>query len=451
MLWEPILKFLMACDDFAKKKEPILFWITGILYRLALDAVYIWAASPRAAYAGLILSPVGWKYLLSWGMYLILFYLLPRREKDTVVFLLHLQFMYTVAPLLTFYALADGSSSYILMVFVCVLLQIGILRRPILHKSGVYITGMKKSTTITLAALVVVSLIIPILYNGFAGLKAFDFTYIYEMRANAVFPPGFSYLFNWMQKAIIPFAVVYFLHLRKYGLSALCVLIQILFYIESGWKATLFILVPIIGIYILSQTGHLIKIMYVGVSIVLLFITVLFQRYLADNTATLGFSLCSLIPVRAFFIPADIKFDFYECFQLFPHVYFSDGMIGKFLGLTYPFSGSLGQVIYAFSGGTFLDSNSNTGYLGDSYAQMGFVGMLLMSLLLAAILRGLQQYENEKTSPILMALFAVSIIGLNDGALFTTLLTGGLLVMLILVMIYLDKPSEGAANGIQHI
>jgi len=446
-----IRNVLLVCDKAASRYETAIYWGCGILYKFMLDAIYIWAASPQYAYAGLLYTPVSWKYFISLALYLGLFAFLPKNEKNAVGFLLHLQFVYTVAPLLSFYALANGSTRYILMVSVCVLLQTWILRRPKASDGAVHITGIRSYVTVALGALTIFALAVPVLYNGFGGLKVFDFAYIYEMRANATYPPGFSYLFNWMQKVIVPFAVLYFLHAKKYRWCILCVLLQIVFYMESGWKFTLFILVPVIAIYVFSKTGHLLKLMYAGLVVLLLLVLICFRLDRIGGVSSLGPQLNALIPIRALFIPADNKFDFYECFRVFPHTFFSDGMIGKLLGLSYPYAASLGQVIYAYTGGTFLESNSNTGYLGEAYAQMGFVGMLLMSLLLTAILRGIQNYANKENFGVLIAMFSVFMILLNDNALFTTLLTNGMLVAFVLVFIYFSSSSKGDPHGIQRL
>lgn len=448
---EQVLSLWNRADSFLTKRNLAIVWVTAVLYRITLDLIYIFAASPQYAYAGLILEPVSWKYIISWCMYLLLFFLLPKQEKSTVMFLLHLQFAYIVAPMLSFYALANGSSKYMLMVFVCILTQILLLRKPVSAQKMVHITGIKNYTSVLLGVIIIISLIVPILYNGFAGMKAFDFSYIYEMRANATYPPGFVYLFGWAQKIIVPFAILYSFHNKKYGWGLLCIAIQILFYMESGWKGSLFALVPILGIYFLAKSGHLIKLMYAALSAVLFAVLICFLYDRISRESSLGITLNSLIPIRALYIPAFTKFEYYECFQIFPHTYFSDGMIGKILGLTYLFAGSVGHIVYAFSGGSFMDSNSNTGYLGDAYAQMGFAGMLLMSLLLAAILRGIQNYDRKEHTAVLTALFSLSIITLNDGALFTTLLTGGTLIAFLLVSIYLSSSSKGDSHGIQRI
>ena len=128
---------------FASAHHTALIWCFGILYKFVLDAMYVWAASPQYSYAGLVYAPSFVKYVLSAGMYFLLFTVLPKREKDTAVFLLHLQFVFTVAPMLSFYALSGGSSRYMLMVFLAVAVQVWIVCRPAPARGQVRITGIE--------------------------------------------------------------------------------------------------------------------------------------------------------------------------------------------------------------------------------------------------------------------------------------------------------------------
>lgn len=449
---QSICSVLHPLSAFASAHHTALIWCFGFLYKLALDAMYVWAASPQYSYAGLVYAPSFAKYVLAAGMYLVLFALLPKRENDTAAFLLHLQFVFTVAPMLSFYALSGGSSRYVLMVFLAAALQIWIVRRPAPARKQIHITGVESYVTVALGVLIIFTLVIPVLYNGFEGLKAFDLNYIYVMRANATYPPGFSYPLRWAANTILPFAFLVFLSQKRYGLTVLCTALQLVFYMEVGNKFILFILVPILVIYLLSRTGHLLKLLYLG--FIGLCIAVVFG-YRLDHTATdgalhSGILLNAIIGVRAIFIPADSKFNFYEYFSQHPKICFSDGIIGKILSLTYPYAGSSGHVAFASVGGEFLRAEMNTGYLGEAYAQLGFLGILLMAVLLALILRALSGYNRNETFPIMTALFSVYIVILNDIALFTTLFTGGMLVAFLLIFIYFGKQEE-ASRGIQRI
>lgn len=457
----PLLVFLRRLDRFATEHEQALFWTLALFYRITLDLMYCFAAYLLGGYMIRPFYTSALRYIVSFALYLLLYASLPRHEKDGIAFAVHLQFVYTVAPLLTLYAFSDMSIKYMLMVSACILLENLLIFRPLQSAEPVRIRGVQNYVTVLLGVLVLFTAVIPILYNGFAGLKVFDFRYIYEMRANASYPPGFGYLLKWVTSAIVPFGLLCFLHMKKYRWAGLLAAIQIFFYMLTGQKITLFILVPMVFIYFCVKTGHCVKLMYLGLGAAYLFVILVCQLdrlapidpTFTSMTGRVGILMTSIIAVRALFIPAGIKSYFYDCFSSNPKLYFSDGQIGRILGLTYPYKKSSGQVINAFQMGieAFGRSNSNTGYLGESYAQMGFAGMLLMSVLLALLLRSLRVYDRRETAPLLTALLSIYIIILNDGALLTTLFTSGLLVTYILIFIYFDKVTEGNGHGIQRL
>ena len=434
-------------DAFATAHHTAIIWSCGLLYKLALDAMYVWAAYPTFSYGGLIYQPNSFKYLLSNVLYVLIFAYLPKQEKDTAGFLLNLQFAFTVAPMLTVYALVNHSTLYMIAVFCCVMLQIYIIRRPRTGSGQVHIKGIRNYVTVALGVLVIFAVSVPILYNGFDGLKAFDFSRVYEIRERVSYPAGFEYIQSWIANVVLPFAVLMFVVRKKYLWCAVCFAMQVLMFLESGRKLYLLILFPMLFVYLFAKSGHLLKLMYAGLMI-LSFLTAFCCHLDYSQHLWFGEFLAALVAVRALLGPAHNKFLYYKCFSQYPKILFSDGQIGKMLGLTYPYAGGSGQVIYAYDGGEFMVSNSCTGYLGDSYAQMGFLGLLLMSLLFAFVIRSIQSYDNKKNFELLTALFTVYIIILNDASLFTTLFSGGMLLAYLLVFIYLSHGSKGADNGI---
>lgn len=451
-------KALLHLARFSENHTQVVFWGLAIFYRISLDFMYCFAAYPIGGYMIRPFFSSAFRYIVSFVLYLLLFASLPRKESDGIVFAVQLQFVYIVAPMLTLYAFSDMSSRYMLMVFVCILLETLVIFRPLQIVKPVRITGIQNYVSVMLCILIVFSAVVSILYNGFAGFKAFNFTYIYEMRANASYPPGLGYLLSWLTNAVIPFGCLCFIHTKRYFLATLAGVIQVFFYMLTGQKVTLLIIFPMIFIYFCVKTGHCLKLMYLGMGSLCCFLSVACSLdCLAPSSSSflnnVGIYVSSLFAVRALFIPAGVKSYFYDYFSTRPKLFFSDGQIGHMFGLTYPYKLPSGFVIYAFKDGAdkFGLSNSNTGYLGESYAQMGFAGMLLMSLLLALILRSLRIYDQKETTPLLTALISIYIIILNDGALFTALLTSGLLVTYLLIFIYFDKVTKGDKYGIQRL
>lgn len=450
------LELLRRLGRFAGAHEPALFWGLAVFYRISLDLLCCFAAYPVGGYMIAELASSALRYAVSFVLYLLLFAAMPKREEDGIVLAVHLQFAFTVAPVLTLYAFSNGSGRYVLMVSLCVLLESFVVFRPLRVSRPVRIKGVQSYMTVMLGILTVFALVVPMLYNGFAGLKAFSLSYIYEMRANAAYPPGFGYLLAWVTKAFLPFGFLCFLHLKKYRWAALAAAMQVIFYMQTGQKITLLILFPMVFIYFCVKTGHCLKLMYLGLGAGYLATVLLCQldRLAPEGTPLslrVGTMAASQIAVRALFIPAGIKFAFYDCFSTHPKLFFSDGQLGRMFGMTYPYKMSSGFVVNAFQGDSFGSANANTGYLGESYAQMGFAGMLLMSLLLALILRSLRVYSRKDFAPLLTALLAIYIIFLNDISLFTNLVTGGMLVTYFLIFIYFDTVAKGADNGIHRL
>ena len=441
-------------NELTRRHEQQIFWISGLLYKIALDVMYVWGVSPIYSYAGLTYNPSSVRYILSSVFYVLLFAYLPKKEYSAPYFLLHLQFVYILAPMLTLYALTDyskaNSTLYISFVFLCAMLQIYIVRRP---SNGriVAITGIQNYVSVALGILALCTVLIPVLCNGFMFFEYFDvhnINFVYQIRDNATYPPGYGYIAGWMAKAIIPFALLVFLEHKRYLFAGLVAGIQILLYMETGHKLYLFILAPILFVYLCSKTGHLLKLMYVGL-VVLCFSATLFYR-LDMQGSQLGILLMMMVGVRALFVPADNKFLFYECFSQYPKILFSDGQVGKLFGLTNLYNTSNGQIAFAFDMGEF-SSNSCTGYWGEAYSQLGFLGVFLMAILFAFIIRGLSPYSKKEHYSIIAGLFSVYIIISSDNALFTLLLSGGMLLAYLLILIYFGEARKGVSHGVQRL
>ena len=426
--------------------RPIIMWICAITYRISLDIVYIYAVSPTYAYNGLTLVPNSFKYIISVLIYFVLFYAMPKKEMDFASFFLNFQFVVTIAPMLTYYALNNQSTIYIFVVSICVLLQNWVLcRKDQRIIKGVRLVRVQPYTAIVLAIAVVLSISIMILNNGFAGLRAFGFEYYSLIREyQADLPPIIPYFLSWSCSAIVPFSLVYFLHMKKYCYSAICCIVQFVLYMCTGNKFAYLVLVLVLFIYFIAKLQILIKGMYIGFSLGCLVASFCMRFIVASGVYSLAdIAAVSWFGIRFLYLPAFNKFAYYDFFSENAFSLFSDGQIGRMFSLTYPYQSTLGRVIAAFSLDQPLGINqSNTGYLGESYAQAGFIGMFLMSLLLAYLVRFVSRNENSHFFAMLVSVFAAPFVLLNDGSLLTTLLTGGMLLLIILVFIYQKSGME---------
>lgn len=436
--------------EITKKNHTIIMWVLAIAYRIVLDLYYINAVSYQYSYAGLELHPQSIRYILSFVLYVLVFASLPKLENELASFCLNLQFVIIYAPMLTFFAMNMQSYKYILGVSAAFIIQSWILRPTALLKDSPtpYIPGVKNYATVLSLMFIVINIFIVIVWNGFFGIKSFNFEFLYSIRENVSFPPLVPYFINWINKALIPFFIVLFLEKKKYYVSLILIGLTLMLYMVEGSKFTYLSLVVIIGVYLILKTKQPIKFLYCGFTIVCLFVTILYsleKSSLFDAGSSAIVYANALLGIRFLFGPALNKFLYFDCFSEFSKLWYSTGQIGSVFRLSNPFNASTGQVVFAYQmQGRFLASNSNTGYWGDSYAQSGWFGVFLSSILLALIIKFIANCtKNSSLSffPLVVSM-SVQMVVLNDGAFISTLLTGGMFLLLLFALIYVDTSNK---------
>ena len=129
-------------------------------------------------------------------------------------------------------------------------------------------------------------------------------------------------------------------------------------------------------------------------------------------------------------IPAQLKFVYYEYFSVRKKVYFADGVIGSIFNIISPYEEAIPKTIGAYLGEG--ESNANTGYWGDAYANAGVLGVILFSVILALMIIILAKLGRKINPSVVVASMTFSLFSLNDGALLTNILTGGMFIFFII-------------------
>lgn len=411
-------------------------WILGIVYRIIMDAYFILAIDPIYGYLGLACNPSIIDYAISWVCYLFGYYMILQVKNKVVSVFLHIQWVLMVVPVIMLYGFqSQRSIAFLLFVMAVVLLQAIIGRR---EKNAVVIGFGNKHLinyiTVFMCIAVVAVWAVMAVWNDFAGLKAFDWDYIYEMRANLVYPPFFRYLVSWITRAIIPWLLIVGLDGRKVFLIIYSLFFQTMFYMILGHKLPLLLMAVVLAVYVLAQLKVLLTGMYAGLAFVSVVCT---GSYLLESLGGQRTSILlnALYGMRTLFYPAMVKYQHFEFFSEYPKVGFADGMIGKLFSQTNLYANSLGVTVYAFFNNGSTASQSNTGYLADSYDQLGFIGMLLIGVLVILVVKFISKYMTYIPLPVLYCVVAYFVVSLNDNAFFTTFLTGGLWILLLMLMI----------------
>lgn len=411
--------------------------ILMILYKFSMELLYALVISPTYSYMGQVYEAVGWKYIISWVAYGYMIFILPKKEDGLKEVFLHIQIAVTFVPLIVFYALANKSTIYLLMIILVISLEIHILCKKQQSKIGISTKNIQPYVTVFMMIFILAVYLMILIYGGFYGLKAFDFENVYKIRSSASYPLILEYIMGWLQFTIIPFFILLFLEKKRYIIVLGLFVIMLMMYMTLGNKYIYASLVVIIGGYIISHWKALVVCVYAGLSIVNLLMTTLFLIEKPVGLTGVTSSLIGLVGDRFFFEPALNKYLYYECFSVFPKAGFADGIIGRVFGLTYPYRGSMGQTAFAYLyNGRLFDSNSNTGYLGDSYGQAGFVGMLITGILLALFVKLLCDIGQNIGRVIMCPLLMLLGVLLNDSAFISIFLSSGWAILTLFLIIY---------------
>jgi hypothetical protein len=336
-----------------------------------------------------------------------------------------------ILPMFTIYALTNEHSIFFFLTGFVFSLEC-ILLKLLPNIKIMKIKNSKYALLILLTAITVFVYFSMLKANGKPSLKALDLTKVYEVRNRAVYPFLMSYLVNWQAKVINPFLITTsYIHKNK-KLFLLSIFLQVLLYLMTAHKS--YLLIPVAILFVVK----IMKWDFLKISSLSAFLgsAGLLIIYGAFNSITLP----SLFLRRLLFIPAQLKFYYYDFFSKNDLLYFSQGAIGKIFGLKYPYDMSsahmIGEIYY-----NNPQTAANTGYIADAYANMGIPGMIIITILFVFILVLIDSLGSKIGKELTVGLAIFPIMTLNDGALLTTLLTGGLLFLLVILYLYSSNQS----------
>ena len=415
----------MKMRIFFDKKELLkryIFLILLIVSKLALEITYYFYISPKYTYMGLGTAVSEFKLLESYILLIPLFVLTPMLNYKVTHFFLNIQLIVTVLPMLSYYWLNDQSRIYMYAVCICHLLEC-ILIKINLIKNNINFPGLSNNCIFQLLFIGVILTIFYCLFQyGIPKLTALNFNNVYEMRSATNWRFPFSYIIPWCAKIFIPIGIVISLKQKKYVNAVIMQICLLILYLLFPHKTFLFIIFFVVAVYFACYKNFLYASIYLIIPFVSLSGTVIYK--ITNNIAPISY-----LVRRVFFVPAQLKFAYYDFFSQNPKYGFADGLIGNILEIDPHYNNSIAKMIGSYMGN---NSSANTGYLGESYAQAGFIGMLILSVILVIFLKILELCTYKKDCILVISAASYWLYNLNDAALLTSLLTGGGLILIFL-------------------
>ena len=336
-----------------------------------------------------------------------------------------LYFTVVMLPLTSLYGLASAPSAFLYAAagsFAVLLIVAGLLPRVKVPRPGhdLLVTG-----TLVLAGMSVYVYGM-LLLSGGLGRLSFDLLSVYEVRAEFVQTrvPLMGYFVPWQATVVNIVLLCYALQRRNYWLISFACVAQLLIFGMTGHKS--FLLAPALagGVYLIWRTRNALFYIFGGAAVLVLASYLLFLisgNHLAP----------SILIRRLFFVPAGNHLIYYDFFSQpeNPFVMLSNSILAPFV--RYPYDMPLTRVIsWAYWG---RDFSPNVGYLGDAFAHFGFMGMFLFSIILGLFLRVVDSVGSRLPTNLVAAVMATPAMALTNSALFTSLLTHGLILATILL------------------
>ena len=429
------------CHRYNKRIGQAISWICFFLYFLALNLSYLTVLAEKVEPFQKQVS--GIKLGIGFVAASALHWFWRRLDGERPsVFLYGIIFLIMFIPLTVIYGLQDYSTFYFLLIaagmgLVLLLLTItATAPGEKVRRIGV-IQSFDWLLPLCSGALLIGLSVFFIFTHGLPSTKAFNIYAVYDLRGSGFFIHSryLNYLFSWSSRILLPFVLAVCLMERRHAGVLLFTLIGLAFYLYSGEKIILFSLVPIFGIYFCIRLGitgfHLCSLISAGLA----------------GICFLGMrgweNLYSLFIRRILFIPANLKFLYYDFFTGHKKIGLAGTLWGSLLGIEHPYPEGEGVVIskYFFHNDAM---NSNTGFMAEGYYRFGIGGIFLSFVLLFFLLILIDRLA-LKTSAAFAVLFSICpIYMLNDGSLIDSLIFGPLTLFLFLILFYHRSNTQGA-------
>ena len=288
-----------------------------------------------------------------------------------------------------------------------------------------------------------------LLFTGGATRLNWNLLKVYEVRAEYVesLGPFMGYFVPWQAYVINIYGLLSALRRRAYWLLGLTVLAQLFLFGMTGHKS--FLLAPFlaIGVYLMFQKRNFFFWVVMGASLLTL---ASYGYFLVTGVEFVP----SLFIRRLFFVPARLHVLYYDFFSQPSHPFYmlSDSILRGMV--ENPYSMPMVRVIaLTYWGREFWP---DVGYLGDAYGNFGVLGMFLFSVILGFVLRLVDGVGSGLPPNFVAAVIVMPAMALTESALFTSLLTHGLILAVLMLWItqasyvYMTKGAKVRAISSHH-
>jgi hypothetical protein len=387
-----------------------------MLYRLALDMVYIYVISPVFSYQRFIYQPIKEAIIFSWIILIVFSVLiLPflKMKEIVIPFAMVMLFLVRFVPLTSFIGCSGQGIDFVATICLYWLLIIVAMRIP-LHLP---ILQPPRSAGFIINSVTLLFVVVVLFVSGYYAHFRLNFNLfdIYDVRLEARqfnMPTILSYLRS-ATVNVLPILFLYNAKRSKWILVILITLVAFLNFSIDGRKAILFRFILCLYIYYFLAIKLKIVLKIVWLLILLCMLT-LFEWYIFESNM-----LANMVIRRAFFMTS-----------LLDSLYF-DYIVHN--GPTY--YNRITSIAFQIGSDYFgaSEMRSNNGLFSDAFMNLGYLGCVIYPFIYVIFFRLCEAaFCGVNTKIVFFATFLI-IFTIGSSELSTSMLTHGVLLLCIVV------------------
>lgn len=328
--------------------------------------------------------------------------------------------------------------------YICVAYLIGFLLLGAFNKVNLIKTSPSLMPTkyfwlvFNIITFVMLGYIIFLFKDNLSFINFFATEAVYEMRFAGreieSQSPFAGYFIMWLSNVMFPFTYCVGLISKSKYKIIISIIGMIILYMTMANKQYLFILLFLFLIYRLFRSHYQQKI-FIFVMTLLIVSTVLLLANVYINIPVVNqivFLFSSIILLRTVYTSTMMSVYYNVFFETQPHTYYSH-VSGINQLIQYPFNNPLGiEVGTYFVNIEKFNANANF-FITDGLAAIGLPGILIMGLICSFIFYLFDSFAKRNSGILGILIISSSAIALMNVSLFTTLISGGLILYIILI------------------
>lgn len=407
-------------------KRDVLWFI---IYKVILDMIYIFIQKDVYSYYGFAFDWNIGKIIVSWILFLITSISISSNVVNLRTIFLYTTICIGVIPFFVYYQFNSEATTWMLFLQVTILLFMNITMNRInivKNTQTKKISYSSKSLQVLVICTIGMFFFLSLLKYGLPSFNQLLLKNSATVRAEAQTSILSGIIQNLMCKIVCPLTIMLSLRRGKKITFLFAVVVQIYIYAVTGFKTYLFIIIVVVGVSMLKKCNinklmlRVLPLICICCSLIYVFWGEIYPY--------------ALINERVLYLPAKIKFSYFDYFSKHEFVYFSQSTVGRLLGIESSYTQNIPNLI----GETYFNKPNmwtNTGFMADAYANFGVFGMFLIAMFLSAVISKADSFlsrDDNQAKQGIYGVFLLFFISLNDGSAVTVFFSGGMIFALII-------------------